>query len=387
MSQVLHFLVWLAIALSSIASANPDARLMAKLVKEYQSNTIKGLELSRNGSSCTPDNIVIRKEWGNLSLRSRREYIDAVKCLHELPSKIDPKLAPGARSRYDDFEATHIRLAAKIHGTGLFLPWHRHFVYLYETALRDECGYTGYQPYWDWSKYAYQPVQANPLYDGSETSMGSNGRYIPDRNGTVQILPVPEPNPPALYCSPGTGGGYVERGPFASWILHLGPVIPMIVRNGMPVRSNPRPDGLGYNPRRMIRDFNNTLLQENNSYKIVNDMLTNMTDIHTFHPYLTRIPHLGGHFFISGYDNDFYTSPGDPLFYFHHAQVDRVWSIWQALDFSKRGNALDGTLTLGNVPPSRNVTLEDIMSFDFQPSILVGQRMSPTKNGLCYIYD
>ncbi|KAG6116369.1 hypothetical protein E4U12_001525, partial [Claviceps purpurea] len=62
MSQVLHCLVWLAIALSAIASANPDERLMAKLVKEYQANTIKGLELSRNGSSCTPDNIVVRKE-------------------------------------------------------------------------------------------------------------------------------------------------------------------------------------------------------------------------------------------------------------------------------------------------------------------------------------
>ncbi|KAG6085414.1 hypothetical protein E4U15_001272 [Claviceps sp. LM218 group G6] len=387
MFRVLHYLVWLAITLSAIASAGPDERLMAKLVKEYQANTIKGLELSRNGSSCTPDNIVVRKEWGNLSLQSRREYIDAVKCLAELPSKIDPKLAPGARSRYDDFEAIHIRLATKIHGTGLFLPWHRHFLYLYETALRDECGYTGYQPYWDWSKYAHRPVHANPLYDGSETSMGSNGRYIPGRNGTVQHLPVPVPNPPALYCPPGTGGGYVKRGPFAHWTLHLGPVIPMIVRNGMPVRPNSRPDGLGYNPRRMIRDFNNTLLQENNSYKIVNNMLTNMTDIHTFHPYLNRIPHLGGHFFISGYDNDFYTSPGDPLFYFHHAEVDRIWSIWQALDFSTRENALDGTLTLNNVPPSRNVTLEDIMSFDFQPSILVGQRMSPTKNGLCYVYD
>ncbi|KAG6248105.1 hypothetical protein E4U24_002846 [Claviceps purpurea] len=387
MSRVLRYVVLLVVALSAVASANPDERLMAKLVKEYQANTIKGLELSGYGSSCTPDNIVVRKEWGNLSHQSRREYIHAVKCLHELPSKIDPKLAPGARSRYDDFEAAHIRLAAKIHGTGFFLPWHRHFVHLYETALRDECGYTGYQPYWDWSKYAHRPVHANPLYDGSETSMGSNGRYIPGRNGTVQPLPVPVPNPPTLNCPPGTGGGYVKRGPFAHWTLHLGPVIPMIVRNGWPVRPNPRPDGLGYNPRRMIRDFNNTLLLEKNTYKTVNNMLTNMTDIHTFHPYFYRGPHLAGHLFISGYDNDFYSSPGDPLFYFHHAQIDRIWSIWQALDFSKRENALDGTLTMSNIPPTRNVTLEDVMSFEFAPSVLVGQLMSPTKNGLCYIYE
>lgn len=59
MYQVLHYLVWLAIAFSTIASADRDERLMAKLVNEYQANTIKNL----NGSACTQDNIVVRKEW------------------------------------------------------------------------------------------------------------------------------------------------------------------------------------------------------------------------------------------------------------------------------------------------------------------------------------
>jgi hypothetical protein len=27
-----------------------------------------------------------------------------------------------------------------------FLSWHRYFVWTYETALREECGYKGYQP-------------------------------------------------------------------------------------------------------------------------------------------------------------------------------------------------------------------------------------------------
>lgn len=60
------------------------------------------------------------------------------------------------------------------------------------------------------------------------------------------------------------------------------------------------------------------------------------------------MPHLAGHLFISGYDNDIFTSPGDPLFWFHHAQVDRIWSIWQALDFKAREYAITGTLTLVN---------------------------------------
>ena len=34
---------------------------------------------------------------------------------------------------------------------GHFLPWHRYFGATYEKALREECGYKGAQPYWDWT--------------------------------------------------------------------------------------------------------------------------------------------------------------------------------------------------------------------------------------------
>lgn len=37
---------------------------------------------------------------------------------------------------------------------------------------------------------------------------------------------------------------------------------------------------------------------------------------------------------------DFYASPGDPLFYLHHAMLDRVWWIWQMQDPENRVNAM-----------------------------------------------
>ena len=211
-----------------------------------------------------------------MSRSARREYISAVKCLAGLPSQMDPAKAPGARSRYDDFQAAHILQTTFVHGTGSFFAWHRHLVWLYETALREECGYSGYQPYWDWSKYADKPLSANPLIDGSSTSMSGNGKYIPGRNGTLQPFPIPVEDPPALYCPPGTGGGHIYNGPFVNWTLNLGPVVNNVVTNGQHVNPNPRKDGLGYNPRHLIRDFNNTLLQDN-SYSVVTKMLTNMT--------------------------------------------------------------------------------------------------------------
>jgi tyrosinase len=76
----------------------------------------------------------------------RKDYIRAVQCLQTLPSKSDPAWAPAAKSRYDDFVAVHVNQTMFIHGNGLFLTWHRYFVWAYEQALRDECGYNGFQP-------------------------------------------------------------------------------------------------------------------------------------------------------------------------------------------------------------------------------------------------
>lgn len=48
--------------------------------------------------------------------------------------------------QFDDFVVTHINQTLSIHFTGNFPPWHRWFLYQYEKALQDECGYNGTQP-------------------------------------------------------------------------------------------------------------------------------------------------------------------------------------------------------------------------------------------------
>jgi tyrosinase len=55
---------------------------------------------------------------------------------------------PGARSRFDEFQATHQLQAYATHFVGAFLPFHRAMLYAHEEALRNECGYDGWQPYW-----------------------------------------------------------------------------------------------------------------------------------------------------------------------------------------------------------------------------------------------
>lgn len=92
----------------------------------------------------------------------KKGYIGAVKCLQSQPAHNTSR--PKSWTRFDEFQAHHIEIAINIHYVvsflsdtllrlvsdlyvkGEFLPWHRHLVKAYETALRDECGYKGAQP-------------------------------------------------------------------------------------------------------------------------------------------------------------------------------------------------------------------------------------------------
>lgn len=52
-------------------------------------------------------------------------------------------------------------------------------------------------------------------------------------------------------------------------------------------------------------------------------------DYYPFARALERRPHNSGHRWIGG-DMASMASPNDPAFWLHHAQIDRIWSMWQA---------------------------------------------------------
>lgn len=54
----------------------------------------------------------------------------------------------------------------------------------------------------------------------------------------------------------------------------------------------------------------------------------------------------GGHFAIGGIAIDTYASARDPAFYLHHAQVDRIWTLWQ--NINNRTRQVYGTSTAFN---------------------------------------
>lgn len=96
----------------------------------------------------------IRKNVEALTARERRDFVDAVLALKSVPSPINPEL-----SYYDQFVQWHLGLypcgmgheMMRAHGGPMVLPWHRVFVLHFENALREVSGKNITVPYWDWT--------------------------------------------------------------------------------------------------------------------------------------------------------------------------------------------------------------------------------------------
>jgi tyrosinase len=144
-----------------------------------------------------------------LNKSEKRNYIDSVKCLAKLPARTPAAIAAGAKSRYDDLVVSHIQQAFTIHGTANFLTWHRYYTWAFEQMLRKECGYKGYQPYYNWGWWADNP-KASPFFDGSDTSMSGDGAYVAGRSSVC----FPSSEMCYIQLQPGSGGGCVTSGPF-----------------------------------------------------------------------------------------------------------------------------------------------------------------------------
>lgn len=115
--------------------------------------------------------------------------------------------------------------------------------------------------------------------------------------------------------------------------------------------------------------------------------------------------HGSGHFLVGGVALDVFASPADPIFWLHHAQVDRLWTIWQnVVDPLDRTYQVWGTQTAGNselvlgrlsgvlltclVPPSDNVTLDTPVPFGVLSEPRPVRELVSTIDGpMCYIYE
>ncbi|KLU85477.1 hypothetical protein MAPG_04500 [Magnaporthiopsis poae ATCC 64411] len=401
----MRFSSWIAaaIAFATVTKAVPTSRLdprdgieaakaeVSKRIADVTAKKLASLEAraaavkskQKNGKgpcaqSCTSENVVFRKEYGDLTREERLDYVKAVKCLMELPGRTPRSIAPGARSRFDDFTFAHIQQTMKIHYTGNFQPWHRFFMWSYEKALKEECGYQGFHPYWDWAKYAAAP-QDSPIFNGDDTSLGGNGEWIGPHGG-VNLSASTADNP--LQLPGGLGGGRVTKGPFANRTILLGP--------GEDLGGNPRPWKRDVGPAVNMRWANYTTIldllraPDITAFRFVSEGYKDTLKIGT---------HGAGHYVISGDPGgNAFTSPNDPAFFVHHAQMDRTWALFQEMDPDTRRNDL-GTgpyahQTMNNNPPSNLTTLDEVLDLGYAGGkITIREVMDTTKGPFCYFYQ
>jgi tyrosinase len=176
------------------------------------------------------------------------------------------------------------------HHNSLFLPWHRAYLYLFEKSLQDLVPDITL-PWWDWTS-GESHAQGIP---SSYTATAANN---PLRRGRVAIE---QPYVAMLRQTPG--------------LLSAG-------SNPTTVRDPDIPTNL---PR--------------------NATISSILDAPTFLDFSTRLEnvHDAVHVWVGGSMSQIPIAAFDPVFWAHHAMIDRLWYAWQM----KHPNALPPAPLLG----------------------------------------
>lgn len=218
--------------------------------------------------------------------------------------------------------------------------------------------------------------------------MGGNG-VLAAHNCTAAL-------PNGVNCiPPGSGGGCVKTGPFKNWVVNIAPTAPT-----SDAAQVPDPGFLSYAPRCLSRDVSQWVSSQWLTDAGITDLIANNKEIGPFQdtmqgvidgvPFLDGFfgVHAGGHYTIGGDPGgDFFVSPGDPMFWLHHGQIDRTWWIWQNQDLKTRQNAIGGSIYLFNDPPLPLGTLNDRLEMGAcGKSATIGEVMNTQGEFMCYIY-
>lgn len=219
--------------------------------------------------------------------------------------------------------------------------------------------------------------------------MSSNGDAIP--HGPLNIsINLPPLVPTTISIPSGTGGGCVTKGPFANATVKYGPI-----NVGLRPQDLNNPDNFAYKPHCLKRDLNVRLFQQSASPDAVQALLSapNVTAFNAIVDYGAKpgviSTHGAGHLGTGGEMADTFSSTGDPIFFFHHAQLDRLWTLWQSRDPVNRQYAVSGTGTAQNYPPSPEWTIEDKINLGLlspQGPIPFKEIMSTVRGPFCYEY-
>jgi tyrosinase len=188
------------------------------------------------------------------------------------------------------------------HGNIGFLPWHRQYLLDFEDALRAEVpGAT--LPYWDW---ADDLGAVNELFTPSFLSSRRWGNPAAVSDGVLRPA-VPAAERPAWW--PGQAAGFAVDGLLTEGMgTHL-------TRGSMEQSWPPSAQWM------------TALVEADITRPGMHALWMFWLILEQGSPQLPQT-HNAGHRFIGGHMGGSF-SPNDPIFWLHHANVDRLWDAWQ----------------------------------------------------------
>ncbi|KAH9904384.1 hypothetical protein F4778DRAFT_780352 [Xylariomycetidae sp. FL2044] len=246
----------------------------------------------------TCDSPVQRKNFTSMTNDEKTTWLEAEVCLTTHEAVFG--LFDAATTLWDEQQYLHLTMSNYIHGVGQFLPWHRYYMTLHEKLLQTYCGYEGGMPYWDEAVDA-DNITASAVWD-SVYGIGGDG-----------------------------DSDLVTDGPFAGLELHVGAYS----------ENSVVPKAATYHLNRSINA--DTFQSAGQTYVDECFAIDNYDEAWSCYG---QSPHSAGHAGTGGTMQNPVLSPGDPVFFLHHTNLDRLWWEWQSADLAARLTDMGGN----NVP-------------------------------------
>lgn len=286
--------------------------------------------------------ISIRKDVKDLTSSQKAEIVAAILKAKATPDPNDP-----SHSYYDRFVIWHRDAfacknswhqdgdwAGAAHNSPTFLPWHREFLDKFETMLREMSGNPALAlPYWDWTNPASTAaVFASDFMGGSgDPAQGYAVTDGPFVKGKWRII-IKDPAALQKGLTPQTSFLTRNFGHFVDTSVSLPTAA--AVRGALAVNhydhkpynaSSPLP--LSF--RNSLEGWRNAKLAHcDNGWTINEEVDLSPHELHNLvHIYVGGVWRVGNK--LSQGTMAYNTSPNDPVFFFHHANIDRLFAAWE----------------------------------------------------------
>lgn len=275
----------------------------------------------------------VRKNLRDLTSTEKQNYIKAVKALKGSITRFT------RRSIYDEYVLWHSLATVRsdpseprgfrnaAHGGPVFLPWHRYYLYRFERQLQKIVPNVTI-PYWDWAQDADDPFNS-PIW--ADDFMGGNGD--PQDNNLVKTGPFAADRWITVNLDGSAKGGLQRQFGQRAQTLPTQTEV-NIVLGEIPYDSSPWSPDSSPSHRNRLEGF----LTPDGSFATAESF----TQLHNL-----------AHTWIGGDMVNIPVSPNDPVFFLLHANVDRIWAIWQDK------NPTQGYVPTGEGPQGHN--LYDLM--------------------------